>query len=131
MPQRLSPDERRALLPELERSGWQADPGADALLKVLKFRDFSQAWGLMSQVALCAERMDHHPDWCNSYNRLQIRLSTHSCGGLSVLDIELARAIDLIAHAGQTLPEGAPLSQLIDPQAGHPGAGPVAGDLLD
>ena len=92
----LSEEERAALLPALEATGWRAAPDGDALRKVWKFRSFSQAWGFMARVALEAEKMDHHPDWRNSYNVVDIRLTTHSCGGLSVLDTELANCLDAI-----------------------------------
>ncbi|MCV2880257.1 4a-hydroxytetrahydrobiopterin dehydratase [Sedimentimonas flavescens] len=92
----LSLDERQALLPPLEETGWRADPEADAIRKVWKFRNFSQAWGFMSRAALISEKMTHHPDWRNVFNVVDVTLSTHSCGGMSILDVELARALDAL-----------------------------------
>jgi 4a-hydroxytetrahydrobiopterin dehydratase len=93
----LTPDERTALLPPLLDAGWAMQPSRDAITKHLKFKNFSQAWAAMSRIALLAEAMDHHPEWANVYNRLDITLTTHSAKGLSVLDINLARKIDQIA----------------------------------
>ena len=93
----LTSDERTALLPPLLAAGWALDQGRDAITKHLKFKNFSQAWAAMSRIALLAEAMDHHPEWGNVYNRLDITLTTHSAGGLSDLDMTLARKIDQIA----------------------------------
>jgi 4a-hydroxytetrahydrobiopterin dehydratase len=93
----LTPDERTALLPPLLANGWAHDQTRDAIAKHLKFKNFSQAWAAMSRVALLAETMDHHPEWANVYNRLDITLTTQSAGGLSNLDMTLARKIDQIA----------------------------------
>ena len=74
--------------------GWEEVDGRDAIRKSLQLRDFNQAFGLMARVALQAEKLDHHPEWFNVYNRLDIVLSTHDAGGLTRLDIELASFID-------------------------------------
>ncbi|HLI47723.1 MAG TPA: 4a-hydroxytetrahydrobiopterin dehydratase [Chthonomonas sp.] len=63
----------------------------DKLQRTFKFADFSQAWGFMSRVALMAEKMDHHPDWSNVYNTVHVALSTHDAGGVTELDLQLAR----------------------------------------
>ena len=76
--------------------GWSHDPAASAIRRSLKFRDFAEAFGFMTQVALIAEKMDHHPEWTNVWNRVEITLTTHDAGGLSERDIELAEAIDAI-----------------------------------
>jgi 4a-hydroxytetrahydrobiopterin dehydratase len=76
---------------------WQEVPGRDAIRRSLKFADFSQAWGFMCRVALAAEKADHHPEWSNVYNNVEIVLSTHDAGGLSDKDVALARQIDSIA----------------------------------
>lgn len=73
---------------------WIYDPGTDAISRDFKFKDFSEAFGFMTRVALAAQQADHHPDWTNSYNRVSITLSTHSAGGLTDKDIDLATAID-------------------------------------
>ena len=75
-------------------NGWIYDEVADAIDRVFKFKDFSEAFAFMSRVALAAEKAGHHPDWSNSYNSVSIRLSTHDAGGLSARDIALAKAID-------------------------------------
>jgi 4a-hydroxytetrahydrobiopterin dehydratase len=77
--------------------GWTDVAGRDAIQKSFKFGDFNQAWGFMSRVALAAEKADHHPEWSNVYNRVEIVLSTHDAGGLSDKDIALARFIDGLA----------------------------------
>lgn len=92
MPQRLTAEERTQALADL--SGWAPSPGRDAITKDFKFKDFSQAFGFISRVALAAEKLDHHPEWSNVYNRVTITLSTHDCGGLSQLDLKLAHMID-------------------------------------
>lgn len=90
----LAAAERDSALAEL--SGWRFDPTGNAIEKSFVFKDFSQAFGFMTRVALAAEARDHHPDWSNVYNRVVIRLSTHECGGVSRRDIELAHTIDTI-----------------------------------
>jgi 4a-hydroxytetrahydrobiopterin dehydratase len=94
MVDRLNDAEREAGLRGL--NGWVYDAAADAISHVFKFKDFSEAFGFMSRVALAAEKAGHHPDWSNGYNVVTIRLSTHDAGGLSARDIALARAIDQI-----------------------------------
>lgn len=76
---------------------WQLADGRDAIVRRFKFADFNAAWGFMARVALLAERHDHHPEWSNTYNRLEIVLTTHDCGGLSARDLALAKAIDALA----------------------------------
>ncbi|HUC12125.1 MAG TPA: 4a-hydroxytetrahydrobiopterin dehydratase [Stellaceae bacterium] len=86
---------RHAAIHELH--GWTEVADRDAIRKSYHFRDFSEAWGFMSRIALMAEKMDHHPELFNVYNRVEIVLSTHDVEGLSEFDIALARAIDEIA----------------------------------
>jgi 4a-hydroxytetrahydrobiopterin dehydratase len=74
---------------------WELHEGR--LRRAFRFADFAQAFGFMAQVALAAERLNHHPDWSNAYNRVEIALVTHDLGGLSTLDLELAQRIDAIA----------------------------------
>ena len=93
----LSHDDRTSLLPPLGETGWAAVPGRDAIRKVLKFRNFSEAWGFMTRAALVAEKLNHHPEWRNVYNTVDITLTTHDCDGISRLDIDLAQAMDRIA----------------------------------
>ena len=75
-------------------SEWQ--PQDNTLHKIFKFKNFVEAFGFMSRVALCAERADHHPDWSNSYHTVEINLTTHSEGGVTQKDIKLAREIDAL-----------------------------------
>lgn len=90
----LTDEERAAALAQL--SDWRLADDASGISRSLKFRDFVEAFGFMSRVALLAERADHHPEWSNVYNRVDIRLSTHDANGLSARDIALAREIDAL-----------------------------------
>ena len=76
---------------------WKELSGRDAIQKSFKFGDFTQAFAFMTRVALAAEKADHHPEWSNVYNRVEIVLSTHDAGGLSDKDIALAKVIDQAA----------------------------------
>jgi 4a-hydroxytetrahydrobiopterin dehydratase len=97
MAEALTLSERDAGLPALGATGWGAVGDRDAIRKIWKFRSFSEAWGFMSRAALVAEKLNHHPEWTNVYNVVDVTLTTHSCGGLSALDIDLARRLDRIA----------------------------------
>lgn len=92
MVETLDDTARAALAGDLP--GWHVD-GAH-LKRSFRFRDFNEAWGFMNRVALLAERQDHHPEWFNVYNRVEIALTTHDAGGLSARDVRLARAIDAL-----------------------------------
>ncbi|XP_042592905.1 pterin-4-alpha-carbinolamine dehydratase-like isoform X1 [Cyprinus carpio] len=92
--QTLTMEEREHILPMMRNAQWVEVVGRDAIYKEFLFKDFNQAFGFMSRVALQAEKMDHHPEWFNVYNKVQITLSTHECGGLSQRDITLATFID-------------------------------------
>jgi len=92
MVERLIGAARSAAIKELR--GWAEVDDRDAIRKVYHFGSFREAWGFMSEVALMAEKMDHHPEWFNVYNRVEIILTTHDAGGLSERDIRLAHAID-------------------------------------
>ncbi len=92
MVQRLDDAARAALGETLPQ--WTLVQGRDAITRSFRFADFSQAWGFMARVALLAEQQDHHPEWFNVYNKVDITLSTHDAGGLSQRDIKLAQAID-------------------------------------
>jgi 4a-hydroxytetrahydrobiopterin dehydratase len=95
---------RHAAIHELH--GWSEVADRDAIRKSYHFGDFSEAWGFIARIALLAEKMDHHPELFNVYNRVEIVLSTHDAGGLSELDIKLARAIDEIAPERDRRPPG-------------------------
>ena len=91
----LDEDAREAALKDLP--GWRYDADARALRRTFRFRDFSEAFGFMARAALQAEKADHHPDWSNSYNRVEVSLQTHSAGGVTALDTALAAKMDAIA----------------------------------
>ena len=73
---------------------WRVMDGRDAIQRIFKFKDFSEAFGFMTRAALIAEKLEHHPEWTNVWNRVEVTLSTHEAGGLSELDLKLATAID-------------------------------------
>ena len=88
----LSSDEVARLVAPLE--GWELDN--DTLRRQLVFESFVEAFGFMAQVALIAERLDHHPNWSNVYNRVDIAVTTHDAGGLTELDVEFVRRVDAL-----------------------------------
>lgn len=94
-PIKLDEAQRQALLATLQ--GWQVSPGRDAITKQFRFADFNAAFGWMARVALMAEKLDHHPEWFNVYNRVEVTLATHDAGGVTELDIQLARFMDQAA----------------------------------
>ena len=91
---KLTEAERAQALKDLPH--WRSTDGRDAISRSFKFKSFSEAWGFMARVALLAESQDHHPEWFNVYNRVDITLSTHDCGGLSARDVKLAKSIDAL-----------------------------------
>jgi len=94
MVKRLDAAERADALDGLP--DWDFDEARDAIVRVFGFRDFSEAWGFMARVALLAEKADHHPEWSNVWNRVEIALTTHDAGGLSRRDTDMAAAIDAL-----------------------------------
>ena len=76
--------------------GWKKVSGRGAIHKSFKFGDFNEAWGFMTRIALAADKADHHPEWSNVYNKVEITLSTHDAGGLSDKDVKLAMFIDAL-----------------------------------
>lgn len=97
MIEKLTEDARRRAFAELK--GWTPVEGRDAIEKSFRFKNFSEAWGFMTRVALAAEKLDHHPEWFNVYNRVDIVLTTHDCDGLSARDVSLAKKIEACAAA--------------------------------
>ena len=95
MAQRLSAEAKEAALNGLP--GWAAASGRDAMTRTFTFKDFNEAFGFMCRVALVAEKRDHHPEWRNVYRTVEVTLATHDAGGVTMLDIELARTMDAIA----------------------------------
>ena len=79
--------------------GWSAVPGREAIRKSFQFKDFNQAFGFMTRMALHAEKLDHHPEWFNVYNRVDVVLATHDAGGVTELDVRLAKIMDGAAGA--------------------------------
>jgi 4a-hydroxytetrahydrobiopterin dehydratase len=78
-------------------TGWQKVEGRDAISKTFRFKDFNAAFGFMTRVALEAEKHDHHPEWFNVYNRVEVILTTHDADGVSALDVALAQFMDALA----------------------------------
>ena len=89
---KLSPKDRAVALGKLNK--WKPVDGRDAIARKFEFADFSQAFGFMSRVALMAEKMDHHPEWFNVYNKVEVTLATHDAGGVTQNDIDMATAMD-------------------------------------
>ena len=79
--------------------GWRAAEGREAIVKSYRFKDFGEAFAVMTRVALAAEKLDHHPEWFNVYNRVDVTLATHDAGGVTELDVQLAKIIDAAARA--------------------------------
>lgn len=78
-------------------NGWVLEEGGAAIRKEFKFKNFSEAFAFMTRAALAAEKLDHHPEWSNVYNKVDVRLTTHSADGLTALDFELAKKMDRFA----------------------------------
>src|SRR5881296_67723 len=94
---RLNADDIAAGLSGL--SGWSLSEDGSAIEKTYRFTSFVEAFGFMSQSALAAEKLDHHPEWFNVYNRVDVKLTTHDAGGVTARDIELAQTMDRLARA--------------------------------
>ena len=99
MMEKLTPQQIELALERI--TDWRLD--SDAILRHFVFQDFSQAFAVMTRIALIAEKLGHHPEWRNVYNRLEIRLTTHDVGGLSELDFRMAKAIDQYAEEALSL----------------------------
>ena len=93
--EKLSEEDRDNWLKALPQ--WSLARGGDAIERSFEFKDFNEAFGFMTRVALLADKQDHHPEWSNVYNRVAITLTTHDAGGLSHRDTRLAKAIDKLA----------------------------------
>jgi 4a-hydroxytetrahydrobiopterin dehydratase len=92
---KLDAEARAAALKELP--DWRDVPGRDAIARKFQFKDFNQAFAFMTRVALLAEKTDHHPEWFNVYNKVEVTLSTHDAGGVTDKDIAMAKAMDSYA----------------------------------
>ena len=97
MAAKLTDERRKTALASL--GAWGMVAGRDAITRSFQFKDFNAAFGFMTRAALVAEKLDHHPEWFNVYNKVDVTLSTHDAGGLTELDIKLAAALDTIATA--------------------------------
>jgi 4a-hydroxytetrahydrobiopterin dehydratase len=97
MAEKLTGSARTAALAKLK--GWSELQGRDAITKKFNFKDFNEAFGFMLRAALIAEKLDHHPEWFNVYNKVEVTLSTHDAGGVTARDIKLAEEMDRIAGA--------------------------------
>lgn len=97
MTEKLSDETRGPLLDPLLATGWAMTDGRDAIHKSFVFNDFVDAFAWMTRAAIWAEKWDHHPEWFNVYKRVDVTLSTHDVGGLSPLDVKLARKLDSLA----------------------------------
>ena len=87
-----------AALDELPQ--WRAVDGRDAIARTFKFADFNAAFGFMTRVALLADKIDHHPEWSNVYNRVEVLLATHDADGVTALDVRMAKFMDAAASGG-------------------------------
>jgi 4a-hydroxytetrahydrobiopterin dehydratase len=95
MAERLTADARKSALQGLP--GWSEVTGREAIARTFTFKDFNEAFGFMSRVALVAEKNDHHPEWCNVYRTVEVVLATHDAGGVTSRDVDLAKAMNAIA----------------------------------
>lgn len=93
-PEKIDTAQALSALPE-----WKAISGRDAITRTFVFKDFNAAFGFMARVALVAERMDHHPEWFNVYNRVEVVLATHDAGGVTDLDVRMAQFMDTLQAA--------------------------------
>ena len=100
MTEKLSDTARDTTLEPLLDAGWILDESRDAIKKSYKFKDFTEAFGFMTRAALWAEKWNHHPEWSNVYNTVEVTLTTHDVDGLSALDVKLARKMDGLSGAG-------------------------------
>ena len=99
MPEKLTGNARQAALAKL--SGWSEVEGRDAISRKFTFKDFSEAFGFMARAAMVAEKLDHHPEWFNIYNKVEVTLATHEAGGVTERDVQLAQEMNRLAGERQ------------------------------
>ena len=99
MAEKLTGNARKTALAKL--TGWSEVKDRDAISRTFTFRDFNEACGFMTRAALVAEKLDHHPEWFNVYDKVEVTLATHDAGGVTERDIELAAAMDRLADASR------------------------------
>jgi len=95
MAEKLTGSARKSALAKLD--GWSEVEARDAITKKFMFSDFNEAFGFMARAALIAEKLDHHPEWFNVYNKVEVTLATHDAGGVTERDVKLAEAMDRLA----------------------------------
>jgi 4a-hydroxytetrahydrobiopterin dehydratase len=96
MPEKLTGGARKSALAKL--AGWSEVKGRDAISRKFAFKDFNEAFGFMARAALIAEKLDHHPEWFNVYNKVEVTLATHDAGGVTERDVALAEAMNRLAE---------------------------------
>lgn len=94
---KLTQEDRETELAPLITQGWTHDPERDAISKTFTFKNFIEAFGFMTRAAIWAEKLHHHPEWFNVYNRVEVTLTTHDAGGLTELDLKFARKMEALA----------------------------------
>ena len=99
MAEKLTGAARKTALAKLE--GWTEVDGRDAISRKFMFKDYNEAFGFMARAALIAEKLDHHPEWFNVYNRVEVTLANHDAGGVTERDIKLAQEMDRVAKASR------------------------------
>jgi 4a-hydroxytetrahydrobiopterin dehydratase len=99
MPEKLTGNARQSALAKL--SGWSEVEGRDAISRKFTFKDFSEAFGFMARAAMMAEKLDHHPEWFNVYNKVEVTLATHEAGGVTERDVQLAQEMNRLAAASR------------------------------
>jgi 4a-hydroxytetrahydrobiopterin dehydratase len=99
MLEKLTGNARQAALAKL--SGWSEVEGRDAISRKFTFKDFSEAFGFMARAAMMAEKLDHHPEWFNVYNTVEVTLATHEAGGVTERDVQLAQEMNRLAAASR------------------------------
>ena len=99
MPEKLTGNARQAALAKL--SGWSEVEGRDAISRKFTFKDFSEAFGFMARAAMMAEKLDHHPEWFNVYDKVEVTLATHEAGGVTERDVQLAQEMNRLAAASR------------------------------
>jgi 4a-hydroxytetrahydrobiopterin dehydratase len=97
--EKLTGSARKTALAKL--AGWSEAKDRDAISRTFTFRDFNEAFGFMTRAALVAEKLDHHPEWFNVYDKVEVTLATHDAGGVTESDIELAAAMNRLADASR------------------------------
>ena len=95
MVMKLIDSDKEEALKELSKNGWEYQSERDGISKTFEFANFIEAFSWMTKVAIWAEKLNHHPEWSNVYKKVEVLLTTHDCGGLSDLDLQMAKKMDL------------------------------------